>query len=234
MGTDAEWEPEAENWVRWARAPGHDAYWFYRDSFFDEIVPPPGRRTLEIGCGEGRVTRDLVTRGHRVISIDRAPTLLRHARQADVEGAYVLAESAALPFPDLCFEIVVAYNSLQGVHDMASTVSEAARVLDRGGSLCICVAHPVTDMGSFSGSDVDAPFTLRRPYFEKSRVEDTVNVDGFTMTFRGWTYTLEDYFLALEQAGLVVEAVREPRPTPAGRHERWRGVPLFMNLRAVK
>ena len=22
--------------------PGHDAYWFYRDSFFDRIVPPPG------------------------------------------------------------------------------------------------------------------------------------------------------------------------------------------------
>ena len=23
------WEQEAENWVRWARTPGHDAYWHY-------------------------------------------------------------------------------------------------------------------------------------------------------------------------------------------------------------
>jgi len=173
-------------------------------------------------------------RGHRVAAIDRAPTLLHHATQADVARTYVLAEGAGLPFPDRCFDIVVAYNSLQGVHDMAGTVCEAARVLDRGGSLCICVSHPVTDMGSFIGDDADAAFTLRRPYFDRSRVEDTVHVDGLTMTFRGWTYTLEDYFLALERAGLVTEAVREPRPTGAGRYERWRSVPLFLNLRAVK
>jgi hypothetical protein len=43
------WEAQAENWVRWARTPGHDAYWFYRDSFFDMVVPTPGRLTLEIG-----------------------------------------------------------------------------------------------------------------------------------------------------------------------------------------
>jgi hypothetical protein len=33
--------------VRWARAPGFDAYWYYRDEFFDSIVRPPGARTLE-------------------------------------------------------------------------------------------------------------------------------------------------------------------------------------------
>ena len=26
------WDAEADNWVRWARAPGHDSYWrFHRD-----------------------------------------------------------------------------------------------------------------------------------------------------------------------------------------------------------
>jgi hypothetical protein len=23
------WESEARNWIAWARAPGHDAYWYY-------------------------------------------------------------------------------------------------------------------------------------------------------------------------------------------------------------
>ncbi len=71
------WELEAENWLRWARTPGHDAYWFYRDAFFETLVPPPGRLTVEVGCGEGRVTRDLRGRRHRVVSVDGAPTLLR-------------------------------------------------------------------------------------------------------------------------------------------------------------
>src|SRR5262249_51410057 len=71
-------ERQADTWVGWARTPGHDAYWSYRDAFFDEIVPPPGTRTLEIGCGEGRVSRDLAARGHHVTGIDLSPTLIRH------------------------------------------------------------------------------------------------------------------------------------------------------------
>jgi hypothetical protein len=26
------WEDQAEHWVAWARPPGHDAYWYYRDA----------------------------------------------------------------------------------------------------------------------------------------------------------------------------------------------------------
>ena len=235
MGGEGEWEPDADNWVRWARTPGHDAYWYYRDSFFDGVIPPAGRRTLEIGCGEGRVARDLAARGHRVIGVDTAHTLLRHAQGVDVTGAYALANSAALPFPDRSFDVVVAYNSLQVVDDMAGTVGEAGRVLDRGGHLCVCVAHPVTDLGRFVGDEAGAPFAMRQPYFETRRVDDTVHSGGLTMTFRGWTYSLEQYSVALEEAGFRIEAIREPRPTrEALAYERWQDVPLFLLLRAVK
>jgi ubiquinone/menaquinone biosynthesis C-methylase UbiE len=57
-----DWEQESEKWVRWARTPGHDSYWYVRDDFFEKIVPSPGQGTLDLGCGEGRVTRDLQTR----------------------------------------------------------------------------------------------------------------------------------------------------------------------------
>jgi hypothetical protein len=48
------WEREARAWAAWAREPGHDSYWRFSPLFF-ELVPPPGRRTLDLGCGEGRV-----------------------------------------------------------------------------------------------------------------------------------------------------------------------------------
>lgn len=97
------------------------------------------------------------------------------------------------------------------------------------------MTHPVTDLGHFASDDTNAQFVMRRHYFETLRVEDTVQHDGLTMTFRGWTYTLEHYALALEQAGFHIEAMREPRPAGAAeRYARWRDVPLFLLIRAVK
>jgi len=232
MSAAGEWEPDADNWLSWARTPGFDAYWYFRDAFFDVILPTPGRRTLEIGCGEGRVTRDLVARGHAVVAVDTAATLVRHAHEADTVACYGVADGAALPFPDGAFDIVVAYNALQVVGDMARTVSEAARVLTTGGVLCACIAHPVTDLGEFT--EDKTRFMVRSDYRERRRVDETVHVDEHMMTFRGWTYSLEHYSIAFEAAGLRIEALREPSPLASERHERWQAVPLFLNLRAIK
>jgi SAM-dependent methyltransferase len=229
-----EWDPETDNWLRWARAPGFDAYWYYRDAFFDSVLPPPTGRTLEIGCGEGRVARDLTSRGHNVAALDSAAGLVRAAREADATSSYLVADSARLPARGACFDLVVAYNTLQVVSDMHTTVAECARVLRRGGHLCFCVAHPVTDLGHWI-EDIDPPkFTVRSGYFTRTRVEDTIEREGLRITLRGWTYTLEDYAVALHDAGFVMEVIREPTPFPDTRYQRWSDLPLFMNVRAVK
>jgi len=67
MDLSDRWEARAAEWIAWARAPGHDSYWrFHRDQFL-KIVPAPGRRTVDIGCGEGRLTRHLKALGHHVV-----------------------------------------------------------------------------------------------------------------------------------------------------------------------
>src|SRR3954453_19768019 len=134
----AEWEPETDNWVRWARTPGFDAYWYFRDAFFDDVLPAAGSRTLEIGCGEGRVARDLVARGHHVVALDSAVGLVRQALDADGASGYLVAESECVPLPSASVDLVVAYNVLQVVPNMAATVAECARVLRPGGTLCCC------------------------------------------------------------------------------------------------
>jgi SAM-dependent methyltransferase len=230
-----EWEPEAANWTRWARTPQHDAYWFYRDAFFDQLLPPPGRRTIEIGCGEGRVARDLAARGHRVVGIDSSLTLLHHASRESADSTYALADGATLPFADGCFDLAVAYNSLQVVADMAGTVREASRVIGPSGRFCFCVSHPLADVGQFVSDEPDAAYQIRGDYFAQRRVDEAVEERGLKMTFKGWTYSLQDYSVALEAAGLQIEAMREPRPSVTSpRFQRWKRVPLFLSVRAVK
>jgi 2-polyprenyl-3-methyl-5-hydroxy-6-metoxy-1,4-benzoquinol methylase len=68
------WLAEAEGWAAWARQ-GDDGF-----AEFRALLPAPGRATLDLGCGEGRVARDLKARGHRrVTGVDAAPTMVRHA-----------------------------------------------------------------------------------------------------------------------------------------------------------
>lgn len=220
------WERQAERWTAWARDSG-DAYWVESGPPFFELLPPPGRRTLELGCGEGRVARDLKARGHTVVGVDVSRTLVRFAREADPTGEYVVCDAAELPFDDASFDLVVAFNSLMDMDDMRGAVGEAARVLEPGGRLGVCITHPLRDAGRFAGSDPDAPFLIDGQYLEKRRFELTARRDMHEVRFFGWAYPLEDYMRAFEDAGLLIEAMREP-PDPL------RPLPNFLLVLALK
>jgi SAM-dependent methyltransferase len=200
------WEQEARNWIAWARTPDHDVFWYYVPSFFEEIVPAAQGLTLEVGCGEGRVARQLASRAHSVVALDSSPTLARSAYEADGQSLYLSADATALPFADATFQTVVAYNSLQTMAvmtDMAQAVREAGRVLKPSGHFCLCVAHPMTDVGRIKEPTAGGDLIISGSYFEHQCVNETVTKDGLEMTFHGWTYTLEDYVRALEEAGFA-------------------------------
>lgn len=237
MSLREQWEAEAEEWVSWAREPGHDSYWrFHRDAFF-ALVPSPGRLTVEIGCGEGRVARDLKERGHRVVAIDASPTMVRHAREADPALDVRLADGVALPLEDESADLVVAFMSLMNVDDLEGVLRETHRVLAPGGRLCAATTHPLNTAGEFDSRARDAPFTLERSYFEEWTKSQRVERDGLAFTFHDRHRPLQSYTDALEQAGLLIESLREipnleTAPEPAA--ARWQRIPLFLHLRALR
>lgn len=228
------YETQADNWLRLAR-DADDAYWVCRDAFF-ELVPEPGERTIELGCGEGRVVRDLAARGHRAVGIDASPTLVAAARKADPAGEYVVADAADLPFSAGSFDLAVAYNSLMDVDDLPRAVGEAWRVLRPGSRLCICVTHPVNDAGRFEHGEPGAAFLID-VYRGRRRYELTVARADGDFTFSSWAYPLEGYTRPLEEAGFLLEAFREPaidRSSVSPRSERRLRIPNFLFIRAVK
>jgi SAM-dependent methyltransferase len=224
-GTGRDWEEQARNWIAWVRRPGWDSYRRYRERFL-ALLPGPGRATLDLGCGEGRVARDLAELGHTVTGVDTSPTLLAAAREADPDGTYRLADAAALPFADASFDLVVAYNTLMDVDDLPGAVREAARVLEPGGRLMLTITHPVTNVGSDQGRILD------RDYFARRRFREEVVQDGMTMVFQGWEHPLEAYTRALEDNGLLIEGLREP--VCVQRDGSALRIPLHLWIRAVK
>lgn len=50
---------------------------------------PPRASVLELGCGAGRITRQLVRLGYRVTAVDESPEMLAHVRGAETVQARI-------------------------------------------------------------------------------------------------------------------------------------------------
>jgi SAM-dependent methyltransferase len=224
------WERHAANWIRWARAPGFDSYWrFHRDELLGSL-PPPGRLTLDLGCGEGRLTRDLAALGHRVVGVDLSPSMVQAARETDPSGEYVHADIAHLPFEAGAADLAIAFMSLMDTDNMPDAMREIARVLEPGALLIATVVHPLNS-ASLPRVDHEEPGVVIRSYREPRRYSDRIERNSLEMTFESMHYSLEDYWRALRDAGFVVEDLRELYDDA---HPRWREVPLFLRFDARK
>jgi SAM-dependent methyltransferase len=199
------WERRAAAWTAWVRTPGNDVHFTLLNwPGFDELLPPPGRLTLDLGCGEGRAGLLLRPRGYRLVGLDTSPTLAALARDTGHYDSVHVADAGAIPLDDGAVDLVVAFMSLHDMDDPAAAIDECARVLEPGGRLCAAIVHPL-----------NRPPDRLANYFEHQRAADSVETNGLTMTFESIDRPLEYYTRALERAGFVIEALREPRPDEA-------------------
>jgi SAM-dependent methyltransferase len=228
------WDEQAENWIRWARSPGHDSFWrFHRDRFL-ELVPDAGRLTLDVGAGEGRLSRELTSRGHSVIALDGSSRLARACAEQQEAVRVTVADAACLPLRSGTADLAVAFMSLQDIDDLDAATGELARVLQKGGQFCFAIVHPINSAGRFEGEQgaTSRPFVIRGSYFERARYVDDVERAGLPMRFESEHRPIETYSRALEHAGFSIEIIREvTEPDP---DDKWYRIPLFMDIRATR
>ncbi len=107
-------------------------------SLLERVTLPPEPRCLEIGCGQGAVTRLLVERyGARVVASDYDPAQVALARErlADLDQVEVRSVDArAMPFDDAQFDGVFSFQVMHHIPGgWRQVVAETARVLKPGG-----------------------------------------------------------------------------------------------------
>ena len=132
----------------------HPADWYCAWRFTMEPLPPgkvsdqllsavdlKGKRVLDVGCGDGSLTRLMAEQGARVTGIDTDAGQLAKARATPVVAGeiYVEGVAQALPADDRTVDLVVFANSLHHVplDQQDKAMAEAARVLVAGGEVFI-------------------------------------------------------------------------------------------------
>ncbi|NND75615.1 MAG: class I SAM-dependent methyltransferase [Ilumatobacter sp.] len=171
-------------------------------------------RVLDIGCGDGQVSRLIAGGGSDVVGVDPTWNCLTVAAERAGGPSYVRSGAAALPFADASFDAAVACLVFEHIDDLDDAVGEVARVLRPGGRLCFFLNHPILQTpgaGWIDDHTVDPPEQYWRlgPYLVEATVTEQVE-RGVWIRFVH--RPLSRYVNALADHGLVVERMLEPAP----------------------
>ena len=106
------------------------------------ILPAAGAlEALDIGCGTGFLSLELASRGHRVIGVDFAPSMIAQERKKAAERQaavrYEEADAEQLPFAAASFDIAVSRHLLWTLPHPERAMDEWTRVLRPGGRLIV-------------------------------------------------------------------------------------------------
>jgi len=198
-------------------------------------------RVLDVGCGEGQVSRLAAACGSTVVGVDPTAEQVRVAVERGGGPTYVRAAAGALPFRDASFDAVVMCLVIEHIDALADVVGEIARVLVPSGRFCWFLNHPLFQT---PGSGFVEDYVLDPPeqYWRVGRyLEEIDHVEAVQpgVHVRFVHRPLSAYVNALVGAALFLEWMFEPAP-PAGflarapEYAATAAIPRLLYLRATK
>ncbi len=236
--------PESEQVASWWQ----DGFTDGADVEYEEQILPlvadmlqGARRVLDVGCGEGQVSRLAASiRGvDLVVGVDPTWAQIEVAADRGGEPLFGDAEAAALPFTSASFDAVVACLVFEHIDAVDEAIAEVARVLRPGGRFIFLLNHPLLQTPGSGWIDdriLDEQYWRIGPYLiEDNRLEEVEKDVWIPFIHR----PLSRYVNAMAGAGLLVTRMEEPVPPPgflARAHEYAEAatIPRLLALRAER
>lgn len=204
----ASWHTNAEPWTDAVREQRIASRRLVTDrAIVEAVLARAPRSALDLGCGEGWLSRALAERGVRVVGVDAVPALVERARALG-GGEFRVASYEAIAagaLDDVRVDVAVANFALIGGDAVDALVARVPRLLAPGGAFLVQTLHP-----HVAGGD--------RPYADGWREGSWA---GFGPEFSDpapWYFrTLERWVSLLDDAGFRLRRLVEPVHPETGR-----------------
>jgi SAM-dependent methyltransferase len=211
------WDEHADWWIN-GFTGGVDPE--YEEQIIPLVIAELGdaQRILDVGCGEGQISRRLAALGKHRLVVGLDPTE-RHIEVARARGGnvdYRVGVVDDLPFADGTFDAVVACLVFEHVDNVDRAIREVSRVLEPGGTFLFLLNHPLLQTPN-SGWIDDQILDPPEQYWRIGEyLTEAVNVEEVEpgIRVRFVHRPLGRYLNALAEAGLFLERMHEPAPPP--------------------
>jgi ubiquinone/menaquinone biosynthesis C-methylase UbiE len=160
------------------------------------LAPQPGEYVLDLGCGDGNLTRRIAESGAHVLGVDASLEMVAAARERGVEAEHSRAEE--LPFRDATFDAVFSNAVLHWVRDQDAMIQQVRRVLKPGGRF-------VAEMGGHG--NVAAIHVALTAVLDRHGFGDREKGVNYYPSADSYTTRLRSHGFSVEQVKLI------PRPT---------------------
>jgi SAM-dependent methyltransferase len=211
--SDDLWEDHAEWWI--------DGFTEGADPEYTEQILPLAAaeldgfgRVLDVGCGDGQISRLLAVQGASVVGVDPTWNQIRVAAERGGGAVFARSGAADLPFASGSFDAAVACLVFEHIDDVDGAIAEVARVLRPGGRFSFFLNHPLLQTpgsGWIDDHTIDPPEQYWRigPYLVE---QDSVEQVEQGVFIRFVHRPLSRYVNTLVEHGLVLERMVEPAP----------------------
>lgn len=158
----------------------------YPVKYVDRIMSK-GSRTLEAGCGLGRVVKHYHKRGFDICGCDYSSVAVEKLNASNPELNIIQADITCLPYKDGEFNNLLALGVFHGIEDLAA--------IDKGIAECI---RCLTPEGYLIAS-------VRADTIENSLIDSVTHSRGNKGTcFHKWCFTQKDFESILKEQGLKI------------------------------
>ena len=190
------------------------------DELVNELQPAPHARMLDLGCGNGRHSKYLASKGFDVTGIDLAASSIRQAKRSETEKLHFYRHDMRVPFGRNAFHNVFNFFTSFGYFDDPSedhkVVNNIYSALKPGGVLVmdyINSAHAEKKLVAGEEKEIDGiiyniiRWTSETHFFKKIRIENLGTGEPIEHIERVKKFSVDDFKDLFTCNGLQPEKV---------------------------